>query len=66
MRNPLKSKSPKEMASDAYHNEYMRIAGYLNRKDRRTAQGQLVVANAKIAALQAENEVLRQMLPDGD
>lgn len=66
MRNPLKSKSPKEMASDAYHGEYMRIAGHLNRKDRRTAHGQLIVANAKIAALKAENEMLRQMMPDSE
>lgn len=66
MRNPLRSKSPREMASDAYHNEFMRIAGHLNRKDRRTAHGQLIVANAKIAALEAENEMLRQLLPDSE
>lgn len=66
MRNPIKNKSPRELASDAYHNEYMCIAGHLNRKDRRTAHGKLIVANAKIAALEAENEILRQLLPDSE
>lgn len=64
MRNPLKEWDAKEAARIAGNNEYMRIAGHLNRQDRRTAHGKLIVAEARIAALEAENQMLRHFIPD--
>jgi hypothetical protein len=35
---------------------------HLNRKERRTAHGRLLVAQAEAAALRAENEILKRQL----
>lgn len=55
---------PAQQAAIAGHHAYMQIAGRLNRAERRTAHGKLVVAQAKIAQLEAENNALREHLKD--
>jgi hypothetical protein len=56
--------SIEEQADNAYFHAYNQIAGGMNRKERRTAHGKLIEANARIAALEAENAVLRQHKDD--
>lgn len=56
--------SIREQAGDAYLMAYNEIAGHLNRAERRTAKGKLIDAKAKIAALEAENKVLREARED--
>ncbi|NHR08108.1 hypothetical protein HA052_23230 [Chromobacterium haemolyticum] len=51
--------SPTECAAMAGHHAYMEIAGNMNRAERRTAHGKLVVAQARIAQLEAENNALK-------
>ena len=54
-----------ERADDVYRDAYYEIVGNLNRAERRTAKGKLIVAEAEIAALKAQNEFLRQALEEG-
>ena len=56
--------SIREQAGDAYLRAYNEIAGHLNRAERRTAKGKLIEAKARIAALEAENKVLREARED--
>lgn len=53
-----------QKADDAYFRAYSDIAGHLNRAERRTDKGKLIDAKAKIAALEAENKVLRKSRED--
>lgn len=51
-------------AADAGRSAYREIAGHLNRAERRTAHGRLIVAKAEIARLEAENRVLRDAMEE--
>ena len=50
----------KERADEQYSRVYMEEVGHLNRADRRTARGRLLVAEAHAKALQAKVEFLER------
>ena len=51
-----------EIIEDLRHNAYYSVCPPMNRKERRTARGQLLVAQGEAAALLAENEYLKEKL----
>lgn len=62
-RNVLSDKELRQMAREyAYRNAYEEVCPPLNRAQRRSAKGRMLVAQAEAAGLRAENEVLRQQL----
>jgi len=50
------------LAHDVYLREYLTRVGHLNRKERRTAHGRQLVAEAEAAALRAKVEFLEHKL----
>lgn len=56
----------KQLATMRGWEAYNDVCSHLNRAQRRTAQGRLVVAEAEIARLRAENEALREALAQED
>ena len=55
-----------ERANNVYCGAYNEIVGGLNRAERRTTKGKLLVAEAEIAALKAQNEFLKEQLERGN
>lgn len=59
MRSPVMSN--REHVAAAYTDTYHDLVGGLNRAERRTVQGRLLVEQAKVAALQAQLDVLQML-----
>lgn len=57
---PIRLPSLEQQSEEAYNRTYHECAGHLNRKDRRTVKGRLIVAEAEIKALRAKIAVLEQ------
>lgn len=62
---PSESEMRQAARDYAYRTAYDAICPNLNRAQRRSAKGRMLVAQAEAAALRAENEVLRKQLEDG-
>lgn len=61
MRTRSESATHEARMQEARYTAYEPIA-HLNRKDRRTARGKQLVAEAETRALKAENDLLRERL----